>query len=106
MDLLLCLFGFISGITTALFGFGGGFIAVPLLYALITLVWGPRHDTSEVAMQIAVATSTFVMIFSSSLSSRATLLKRKLELANYSALYDPYLNWWHFRSINRTLSRQ
>ncbi|HHR6394176.1 TPA: sulfite exporter TauE/SafE family protein [Providencia alcalifaciens] len=75
MDLLLCLFGFISGITTALFGFGGGFITVPLLYALITLVWGPRHDTSEVAMQIAVATSTFVMIFSSSLSSRAHYLK-------------------------------
>ena len=78
MDLLLCLFGFISGITTALFGFGGGFITVPLLYTLITLIWGPRSNTGEVAMQIAVATSTFVMIFSSLLSSRAHYLKGNL----------------------------
>ncbi|SUC32450.1 Sulfite exporter TauE/SafE [Providencia rettgeri] len=78
MELLLCLFGFISGITTALFGFGGGFITVPLLYALITLVWGPQSDAGTVAMQIAVATSTCVMIFSSTLSSRAHYLKGNL----------------------------
>ncbi len=78
VELLLCLFGFISGITTALFGFGGGFITVPLLYALITLVWGPQSDASAVAMQVAVATSTCVMIFSSTLSSRAHYLKGNL----------------------------
>ncbi len=78
MDLLLVLFGFISGITTALFGFGGGFITVPLLYALITLVWGPHSSAGDVAMQIAVATSTCVMIFSSTLSSRAHYLKGNL----------------------------
>lgn len=78
MELLLCLFGFISGITTALFGFGGGFITVPLLYALISLVWGAQSDTGSVAMQIAVATSTCVMIFSSTLSSRAHYLKGNL----------------------------
>ncbi|OAT53171.1 sulfite exporter TauE/SafE family protein [Providencia heimbachae] len=78
MDLLLGLFGFISGITTALFGFGGGFITVPLLYALITVVWGPRSNAGDVAMQIAVATSTCVMIFSSTLSSRAHYLKGNL----------------------------
>lgn len=78
MTLLLCLFGFISGITTALFGFGGGFITVPLLYALITLVWGPESEASAVAMQIAVATSTCVMIFSASLSSRAHYRKGHL----------------------------
>lgn len=78
VELLLCLFGFISGITTALFGFGGGFITVPLLYTLIILVWGPRSNAGEVAMQIAVATSTCVMIFSSLLSSRAHYLKGNL----------------------------
>lgn len=79
MELLLCLFGFISGITTALFGFGGGFITVPLLYALITLVWGSQLDVRDIAMQIAVATSTCVMIFSSSVSSRAHYLKGNLD---------------------------
>lgn len=78
MTLLLCFFGFISGITTALFGFGGGFITVPLLYALITLVWGPRSDAGDVAMQIAVATSTCVMIISASVSSRAHYIKGNL----------------------------
>lgn len=78
VDWLLCLFGFISGITTALFGFGGGFITVPLLYALIILVWGPQSEASSVAMQIAVATSTCVMIFSSALSSRTHYLKGNL----------------------------
>nr|WP_231130389.1 sulfite exporter TauE/SafE family protein [Providencia stuartii] len=78
VTLLLCLFGFISGITTALFGFGGGFITVPLLYALITLVWGSESEASAVAMQIAVATSTCVMIFSASLSSRAHYRKGHL----------------------------
>lgn len=76
--LLLCLFGFISGITTALFGFGGGFITVPLLYALITLVWGPQNEANDVAMQIAVATSTCVMIFSASLSTSAHYRKGHL----------------------------
>lgn len=31
----LFLFGLLSGVTTWLFGFGGGFVAVPLLYAVI-----------------------------------------------------------------------
>ncbi|EKT59497.1 sulfite exporter TauE/SafE family protein [Providencia sneebia] len=79
MTLLLCIFGFISGITTALFGFGGGFITVPLLYALITLVWGTHSDAGGVAMQIAVATSTCVMIFSASISSRAHYKKGNLD---------------------------
>lgn len=52
VELLLCLFGFISGITTALFGFGGGFITVPLLYTLITLVWGPQSDAGTVCGEV------------------------------------------------------
>ncbi len=33
----LFLFGLLSGITTWLFGFGGGFVAVPLLYSQIII---------------------------------------------------------------------
>ena len=31
--LVLALFGVLSGVTTVLFGFGGGFVAVPVLLA-------------------------------------------------------------------------
>ena len=33
--LVLALFGVLSGVTTVLFGFGGGFVAVPVLYAAL-----------------------------------------------------------------------
>jgi len=58
--LLLALFGCMTGVTAVLFGFGGGFVVVPLLYGMLKL----SHDTnvSESAMHIAVATSTCVMI--------------------------------------------
>lgn len=39
MILWLISFGLISGITTWLFGFGGGFVTVPLLYTLILTLW-------------------------------------------------------------------
>ncbi|MCY0386523.1 sulfite exporter TauE/SafE family protein [Robbsia sp. Bb-Pol-6] len=53
-----------SGVTTVLFGFGGGFVVVPLLYRLLLAVDGPHGAAGRHAMQIAVATSTCVMIFS------------------------------------------
>ena len=42
--LFLC--GMLSGVTTWLFGFGGGFVTVPLLYLLVTGAWGAggAHD--------------------------------------------------------------
>ncbi|MER5747980.1 MULTISPECIES: sulfite exporter TauE/SafE family protein [unclassified Streptomyces] len=59
--LLLLLFGCLTGITTALFGFGGGFVTVPVVYAL----WNtPAHPDTD-AMHIAVATSTAVMVVNS-----------------------------------------
>lgn len=58
--LLLALFGCMSGVTAVLFGFGGGFVVVPLLYGMLKL--SPQVGVSESAMHIAVATSTCVMI--------------------------------------------
>ncbi|ALI08754.1 MULTISPECIES: sulfite exporter TauE/SafE family protein [Pseudomonas] len=58
---LLACFGCLSGVTAVLFGFGGGFVVVPLIYRLLMA----RHAgdvIGESAMHIAVATSTCVMI--------------------------------------------
>ncbi|AIX73956.1 MAG: sulfite exporter TauE/SafE family protein [Mixta calida] len=57
--MIIALAGFTTGITTVLFGFGGGFVVVPFVYQL--LVRQPQLAGS--AMHIAVATSTAVMIF-------------------------------------------
>ncbi|WP_413495406.1 sulfite exporter TauE/SafE family protein [Morganella psychrotolerans] len=67
MILLLLICGCIVGSTTVLFGFGGGFFIVPLLYALLTT--GIDSRTGDAAMHIAVATSTCVMIFSASMAT-------------------------------------
>jgi uncharacterized protein len=65
--LILALFGGLSGITTVLFGFGGGFVVVPVLYGALT----HSGDMGEqAAMHVAVATSTCVMIVNASLSTR------------------------------------
>lgn len=65
--LLLLACGCIVGSTTVLFGFGGGFFIVPLLYALLTTT--ADSHTAAAAMHIAVATSTGVMIFSASMAT-------------------------------------
>jgi len=51
--LVLLLFGCLSGVTTVLFGFGGGFVTVPVVAAVTS-----RGD----AMHVAIATSTAVMV--------------------------------------------
>jgi len=76
--LLLALFGGLSGITTVLFGFGGGFVVVPVLYGVLAHHMGAMNEA--LAMHVAVATSTCVMIVNASLSTRrsargGTLLK-------------------------------
>lgn len=43
--LFLC--GILSGITTWLFGFGGGFVTVPLLYLLATGGWGRKAPSGS-----------------------------------------------------------
>lgn len=69
MTVLLLVCGAVSGVTTVLFGFGGGFFTVPLIYALTIARYGADSPIGQAAMQIAVATSTCVMIFSAGLST-------------------------------------
>ncbi|CAI1047869.1 sulfite exporter TauE/SafE family protein [Serratia ficaria] len=58
-DILLVLFaGFFTGVTTIMFGFGGGFVVVPFVYHLISA----SGEQPGQAMHIAVATSAAVMI--------------------------------------------
>ena len=63
---LLAACGAVAGVTTVLFGFGGGFVVVPLLYHALAHAGGAA---SAHAMQVAVATSTCVMIFGATLAT-------------------------------------
>ena len=56
---IIALAGFTTGITTVLFGFGGGFVVVPFVYHLMLR----QPELTGNAMHVAVATSTAVMIF-------------------------------------------
>lgn len=58
--------GVLSGVTTALFGFGGGFVTVPVVYAVAAS--GPD------AMHVAVGTSAVVMLVNS-LGATVTLAR-------------------------------
>ncbi|MFE9244052.1 sulfite exporter TauE/SafE family protein [Nocardiopsis sp. NPDC006938] len=59
--LLLLALGCLTGVTTVVFGFGGGFVTVPVVYA-VTLA---RAEPGVDAMAVAVATSTAVMVVNS-----------------------------------------
>lgn len=61
-DWILAVFGVLSGMTTVLFGFGGGFVTVPLLFSVLTAAGGQTGGTGT--MHVAVATSTAVMVVS------------------------------------------
>ena len=67
---IIALAGFTTGITTVLFGFGGGFVVVPFVYQLMLR----QPELAGNAMHVAVATSTAVMIF--------------------NAGWVSYRNWW------------
>ncbi len=67
-------FGCLSGVTTVLFGFGGGFITVPVVYAFALA--GP--DTALGAMHVAVATSTAVMVVNAGSATLAQLRTGRL----------------------------
>lgn len=62
---IITLAGFTTGITTVLFGFGGGFVVVPFVYQLLLR----QPNVASQAMHIAVATSTAVMIFNAGWAS-------------------------------------
>ena len=81
--LLLAVCGCLTGITTVLFGFGGGFVVVPLLYRLLSQLNAADSAIGRSAMQIAVATSTCVMIFGAFL---ATLRHQRAGTLDWSQL--------------------
>ena len=54
----LLFFGCLTGLTTVLFGFGGGFITVPVVYGVLSATACSAAD----AMHVAVATSAAVMV--------------------------------------------
>ncbi|VVP13511.1 hypothetical protein PS838_03461 [Pseudomonas fluorescens] len=68
--ILLGFFGCFAGVTTVLFGFGGGFVIVPVLYRVLLAMHGADDMIAQSAMHIAVATSTCVMIVNASISTR------------------------------------
>lgn len=63
--LILLLIGAASGVTTVLFGFGGGFVTVPVL------VWA-NADLGPAAMRTAVATSAVVMVAAAAIATAST----------------------------------
>lgn len=63
--LLLVLVGVIVGLTTVLFGFGGGFVAVPVI------VW-VDHGMGGEALRVATATSLVVMVGNALVATAAT----------------------------------
>lgn len=66
--------GLTTGITTVLFGFGGGFVVVPFVYQLLLR----QPNLANNSMHIAVATSTAVMVFNSGWASYKNLKAGKL----------------------------
>lgn len=64
--------GCLIGITTVLFGFGGGFVTVPVVFALVVA----RGETEP--MHTAVATSAAVMVVTASAATLAQLRSGRL----------------------------
>lgn len=64
-ELLLLLIGAVSGVTTVLFGFGGGFVTVPVV------IWANTALGTD-APTVAVATSAVVMVVSAGVATAAT----------------------------------
>lgn len=65
-------FGCLTGVLTVLFGFGGGFVTVPVVYSFVLATSG------QDAMHVAVATSTAVMLVNSFTATLAQLRSGRL----------------------------
>ncbi|MFJ5966364.1 sulfite exporter TauE/SafE family protein [Streptomyces sp. NPDC093060] len=73
----LLIFGCLTGVTTVLFGFGGGFITVPVIYGVLTATARPGAD----AMHVAVATSAAVMVVNAVVATSAQWRQGRLRSA-------------------------
>lgn len=87
--LLLAVCGCVTGVTTVLFGFGGGFVVVPLLYHVLSGLNAPGTPLGQSAMQVAVATSTCVMIFGTLLATWRHQRAGTLDWAHVRPLLAP-----------------
>lgn len=80
MDILaLVAIGAVTGVTTVMFGFGGGFVTVPVV------VWADA-DLGSQATLVAVATSALVMVVNAVVATLATPRRTLRELAGARAL--------------------
>jgi uncharacterized membrane protein YfcA len=77
--LTLLLFGCLTGVTTVLFGFGGGFVTVPVVYGVLTA--GARPGGAADAMHVAVATSAAVMVVNAVVAAHAQRRQGRLRRA-------------------------
>jgi uncharacterized membrane protein YfcA len=84
--------GLFSGVTTVVFGFGGGFIVVPVVYQFVMAT--EPQNTGDF-MLIAVATSTSVMIFNACFTA---LKNYKLNLLDKNLLV-PLISYIGFGAI-------
>lgn len=75
-------FGCLTGVTTVLFGFGGGFIIVPVVFAVVAATTGAD------AMHTAVATSTAVMIVNASTATLAQARSGRLHREHLHPLVE------------------
>ncbi|MDA3642885.1 sulfite exporter TauE/SafE family protein [Saccharopolyspora indica] len=80
--LVLLGFGCLTGVTTVLFGFGGGFIIVPVVFAVVAAATGAD------AMHTAVATSTAVMIVNASTATLAQARSGRLRKEHLHPLVE------------------
>ena len=76
--LLLLVVGCVTGISTVIFGFGGGFVTVPAVFAAVQATSGAD------AMHTAVATSTAIMVVN---ASSATIASARLGLIRREYLW-------------------
>ncbi|MEI3847098.1 MULTISPECIES: sulfite exporter TauE/SafE family protein [unclassified Microbacterium] len=77
--LSLVLIGVITGLTTVLFGFGGGFVTVPVIVWADAVV-GPQAGT------VAIATSAVVMVVNASVATATTSRQTLSHLRGRGAL--------------------
>lgn len=79
--------GILTGLLSSLFGFGGGFVVVPLLFWLLPFEGVP----TSLAMHMAIGTSLVIMIFNATYSSFLHYKKGNVVLNIFFAM-APFLS--------------